>query len=146
MLLSKEWLLVMLPALAPTVNLVLKLPVIPSPTCDLIVVSDCHVVRSHADSPADAEAELPTSPSPAPYRVTLADPVDPRFNAACTDTLSPSIEAAPDTLPIAIPIVTNKRLLPDNPSHIMLRNDESLSHTVCSLAVPPDETMALSIE
>lgn len=144
--LSEEWLTLVLPALAPTVSLVLRLAVIPSPTYARIVLSDSHVVRSHADAPADAETEMPASPSPAPCRVTLADPVDPRFNAACNDTLSPSIETAPDRLPRALPAVTNKRLLPGEPSHVMLRNDVSLSHTECSLAVPPDETVALSIE
>ena len=145
-LLSEEWLALVLPALAPTVSLVLRLAVIPSPTDARIVVSDSHVVRSHADAPPDAAAEMPASPSPAPCRVTLADPVDPRFHAACNDTLATSIETAPDKLPRALPAVTNKRLLPDAPSHILLRNDVSLSHTVCSLAVPPDETGTLSIE
>lgn len=146
MLSSKEWLAVMLPAVAPAVSLVPKLPVLPSPTRDLTVVSDSHVVRSHAVAPADAQDEMPTSPSPAPYRVTLADPVDPRFNPECTDTLSPSMDTAPDTLPIAIPAVTKMSLLPDRPSHIMLRTDVSLAQIDCSPAVPPDEAAALSIE
>ena len=146
MLRSKVRLSVTLPVLAPTVNLVLVLSVLPSPTCDRVVVSDSHAVRSHADAPPEAQADMSTSPSPAPCRVTLADPVDPLFNPACTDTLPPSIETAPDTLPIAIPTVTSSTLLPDCPAHIMLRNAVSLTQTDSSLAVPPDETAALSAQ
>lgn len=57
MLPSKEWVAVMLPALPPTVSLALKLSLTPAATRDIVVVSDAHAVRSHADAPPDADAE-----------------------------------------------------------------------------------------
>jgi len=66
---------VMLPASTPAVTTTLRVPPIPDPTRHRTDESESHSVPSHAVAPALPSWLYDTSPKPAPFIVTLIDPV-----------------------------------------------------------------------
>jgi len=112
---SKDWPVDWVAAAFPTLSLASTLLCTPSQVVTKTAESDTHGVLSHDDCPTDTDPENITVPSPVPYTVTLAEPVDARFADVVPDKPVMSIDTVSVTLPADSPAVNEIRLLPRIP-------------------------------
>ena len=89
-----------------------KVPFTIWPVWHRVDVSDSHVVRSHAVWPILIDPVYVASPMPEPCTVTLADPVEARFDWRDTLSTATSTESTCVTLPSPRPVVNDNRKVP----------------------------------
>lgn len=105
-----------------------------------MLLSDSHVVASHAVSPALIPPLSRHRPSPTPSTVILPDPV-PAALLICTTLIDALSTVTPaDTLPTRRPALSIARTLPPAMPPTRHRADVSDAHPVCSHPVCPDLT------
>ena len=105
----------MLPTRCPTLIITSRLPAIPEPNLHAALVSDAHAVISQAVRPTLAELVNDATPTPAPCRLMLADPVVNAFPRRTTLKASTSTERRPETLPTNTPTLSDTRKVPIAP-------------------------------
>ena len=107
------------------------------------LVSDSHLVPSHAVAVARDDPVSDESPIRPPCTVTLADPVPIRFPVCTRLSVALSVDTATDKLPARRPTLDTTRVLPLAPDPARHRADVSDIHPVCSHAVRPDRAAPL---
>ena len=132
-----------LPARRPTVNADRWLPITPDTTLHTTVVSDAHDVCSQAVRPKRAAALYRARPTPAPMRVTLAEPVPAPLDRNNVLTALTSTEKLLVKVPANCPTLIDTRRLPITPDPAMQTTRVSEAHDVCSPLVP--STLALTV-
>jgi hypothetical protein len=145
-LLSKEYILELLPAIIPEVKIADFEPRAPADIMQRKSVLECHSVDSHAVCPA-LPAEVKTTPStrPAPNTVTDADPVTPLLYPEIVLTVAISAENAADALLTRSPAVTiTLRVFPSTRAEKAL-TVESEIHSVTSQLVCPTRMCDVSV-
>jgi hypothetical protein len=142
---SMEYPPLRLPGLSPTLSHTLTLATAPCPPWQRNDVSDSHVVRSHADRPNRTAPVDETSPTLAPSRVTLVDPLAPWFVRLSTLAHGTSTEKSVVLLPPPSPTVSDTRLLPVTPSVTWLRIDVPDSHALRSHEDCPERNVDVNV-
>ena len=106
---------VTLPTPLPMVDHTLRLLARPPPALQHMLVSDCHSVPSHNVRPTAATPDADLSPILSPPIVILADPVDAWLLLGLILTVTSPSEYPLVTLPVNMPTVDVKRILPRPP-------------------------------